>query len=133
MISQATAVSKHHFTDADESEDRIALSLVRSVQYTRKNLMTSLLTLCIILFVSAGLTVYQMHSGFSPAYTIISVVLLFLYVPRCVQVCARIPRELRHPRAVREGEASFPAVPCRLHQEGSRVREPLHPQGALCQ
>lgn len=86
MISQATAVSKHHFTDADESEDRIALSLVRSIQYTRKNLMTSLLTLCIILFVSAGLTVYQMHSGFSPAYTIISVVLLCLYVPRCVQV-----------------------------------------------
>ena len=86
MITIDLAKTQHHFIDADEAQDRIASSLAQSVQYTGKNLLISSVTLCVILFVSAGLIGYQLRSGVNPVYLIVAAVLLFLYMPRCLKV-----------------------------------------------
>lgn len=86
MITPESAKHTYHFTDADKEQDSITLNLIGSIQYTGRNLFISITTLMVILFVSAGLIVYQMSSGFSPVYTVIAGVLLFMYIPRCTRV-----------------------------------------------
>lgn len=82
MITPESAKERYSFYDASDREDTLIASIIRSIQCTRQTVLISILTLLVIVALTAGLAVYQYVNGFSVILTVIPLVMIFIYLPK---------------------------------------------------